>query len=216
MKQNLSDHEREHFDRRIADAEKRTGAQIVLAVVERSDVHAELPWKAFALGAALAGLAVTVLDLLRPGWSSSAAVLLAVTATLAAGTVCALLCVNLPGFARIFLDANAAEVEARQYAESLFLSREVFATRGRTGIILLISLFERQVVVLPDIGLGKRLNREALEGIIARMVKSLASGRIAAALEEGLRGLEDALAPTVPAPSGENELPDGIVEEGGP
>jgi len=65
MRQNLSDQERQKLDRRIADVEKRTGAQIVLAVVERSDVHAELPWKAFALGAALAGLAVIVLDLLR-------------------------------------------------------------------------------------------------------------------------------------------------------
>lgn len=216
MRQNLSDQERHHLDRRIADVEKRTGAQIVLAVVERSDVHAELPWKAFALGAALAGLVVTLLDLLRPGWSSSAAVLIAVTATLAAGAFCALLCVNLPWFARLFLDANAAEVEARQYAESLFLSREVFATRGRTGVVLLISLFERQVVVLPDTGLGMRLDHGALQRIIARMVKVIASGRVAAALEEGLHGLEDVLASTAPAPSGENELPDGIVEEGGP
>jgi putative membrane protein len=143
-------------------------------------------------------------------------VLLAVTATLAVGAVCALLCVNLPVFARIFLDASVAEAEARQYAESLFLSREVFATRGRTGVILLISLFERQIVVLPDTGLVKHLNREALEGIIARMVKALAPGRIIGALEEGLRCLEDALAATAPSPSGENELPDEIVEEVGP
>jgi putative membrane protein len=216
MKEKLSDQERQHLDRRVAEAEKRTGAQIVLAVVERSDVHAELPWKAFALGASLAGLTVTLLDLLRPGWLSSYSVMLAVTATLAAGAVFALLCIYQPGFARLFLDASAAEVEARQYAESVFLSREVFATRGRTGIVLLISLFERQVVVLPDTGLGKRLDRDALQAVVARMVKVLASGRVAAALEEGLQGLEDVLAGTAPALPGENELADGIVEEAGP
>ena len=37
MKQILIDQERIQLDRRVADVEKRTGAQIVLAVIERSD-----------------------------------------------------------------------------------------------------------------------------------------------------------------------------------
>lgn len=212
----LNDQERLQMDRRVADAEKRTGSQIVLAVIERCDVYAELPWKAFALGAGVAGLAVAVMELLRPEWSSAAAVLLAVTATLAAGAACALLCVSVPRFARWFLDANRAETEVRQYAESLFLSRELFATRRRTAVLLLVSLFERRVVVLPDTGLGQRLRREVLQGVIARMTSTLATGRVARALEEGLAGLEAALAGAAPAASGENELPDVIVEKEGP
>ena len=213
MKYPLTEQERQQLDRRIADAENRTGAQIVLSVVERSDVYAELPWKAFALGAAGAGLAVTALDLLRPGWHSSTAVLLAVTATLIAGAACALACVSLPGFARLFLDAHRAEVETRQYAASLFLSREVFATRGRRGILLLVSLFERQVIMLPDTGLSKHLGREASQGIITRMTSLLASGRVAIAFEAGLAGLEEVLGAT--AAAAENELPNAIVEEKG-
>jgi putative membrane protein len=216
MKRNLSEQERRDLDRRIAEAEKRTGAQIVLAVIERCDDYPELPWKAFALGASVAGLTVVLLDFLRPGWSSFTAVLLAVVATLGAGAALALLCVNLPGFARLFLDENRAEVEARQYAESLFLSRELFATSRRTGILLLVSLFEHEVVVLPDAGLAIRLGGDALKGIITRMTAHLPSGRVARALEEGLAGLEGALAATAPASSGGNELPDGIVEEEGP
>jgi putative membrane protein len=212
----LNDQERLQMDRRVADAENRTGSQIVLAVIERSDVYAELPWKAFALGAGAAGLAVSVLELLRPGWASSAAVLLAVTATLAAGAACALLCVAVPGFAHWFLDAHRAETEVRQYAESLFLSREMFATRRRTAVLLLVSLFERRVVVLPDTGLERRLSRDALQGIIVRMTSTLATGKVDRALEDGLAGLEEALAVSAPATGGENELPDEIVEREGP
>ncbi len=215
MKHNLTEQERRQLDQRVAEAEKRTGAQIVLAVVERSDVYAELPWKAFALGTAGAGLAVTVFDLLRPGWSSTV-VLFSVTATLIAGAACALACVSLPGFARLFLDAHRAEVETRQYTESLFLSREVFATRGRTGILLLVSLFERQVIMLPDTELSKRLGREASQGIITSMTPLLASGQVAKAFEAGLADLEEALGATAPAAAVENELPDAIVEEKGP
>ncbi len=215
MKQNLNDQERRHLDQRIAQAEKRTGAQIVLAVIERSDDYPELPWKAFALGAALAGLAVALLDLL-PGWSSSFAVLQSVTATLAAGAVCALLCVSVPDFARLFLDANRADMESRQYAESLFLSRELFATSQRTGILLLVSLLEREVVALPDTGLKQRLSQDTLQGIIGRMTAILSTGRVSRALEEGLAALEAVLAPASPVPFGRNELPNTIVEEKGP
>ena len=214
MKKNLTDDERKQLDLRVAEAEKRTGAQIVLAVVDRSDVYAELPWKAFALGASAAGLVITALDLVMSAWHSTTMVLSAVTATLLAGAACGLACVAFPAFARLFLDANRAEVEARQYAKSLFLSREVFATRGRTGILLLVSLFEHQVIMLPDSGLAKRLGREASQAIIARMTALLASGRIANALVEGLAGLEASLRA---APEGVpvNELPNAIVEEKG-
>ena len=215
VKQTLNDHERIRLDRRIADAEKRTGAQIVLAVIERSDTYSELPWKAFALGASLAGLSVSVLDLLRSGWTSGIAVLIAVVLLLAAGAAGALLCVSVPRFARLFLVAHRAEVEVRQYAESFFLSREVFATRRRTGVLLLVSLFERQVVVLPDTGLGQRLSKEALQRIITRMTIALASGQVARALEDGLSSLEEVLTVTVPGESGDNELADEIVEEKG-
>ncbi len=215
MKRILSDQERDELNRLVAAAEKRTGAQIVLAVVQRSDAYAELPWKAFALGAAAAGLAAVLLDLLRPGWQADLSVLLAVVVTLAAGAAFALLCVGVPGFARFFLDMHRAETEVRQYAQSLFLSREVFATRGRTGILLLVSLFERQVVILPDSGLDKRLSPEAQRTVVGRMTVALTAGRVDRALEQGLRGLEENLAPAAAGAPRENELPDTIIEEAG-
>jgi putative membrane protein len=215
MQRILTDQERIELDRRVADAERRTGAQIVLAVVKRSDTYAELPWKAFALGAAVAGSGVFLFDLLRPGWHTSIAVLLAVVSTLATGAACALLCVALPRFARLFLDAHRAEVEVRQHAQSLFLSREVFATRGRTGVLLLVSMFERQVVLLPDTGLDKRLGRAAMHDIVARMTAALATGQVSSALEKGLQGLEEHLAATAAGAARENELPNVIIEEKG-
>lgn len=50
----------DNLDPRVAEVEKRTGVQIVVAVIEKSDSYPELPWKAFALGAAVAGLAVSL------------------------------------------------------------------------------------------------------------------------------------------------------------
>ncbi len=211
----LSDQERTQLDQRIADAEKRTGAQVVLAVIGRSDNFAELPWKAFALGAAFAGPAAALVALLRPVWTQGLATLLVVVATLGAGALCALVCIARPSFARFFLDPHRAEVEVRQYAQSLFLERELFATRSRTGVLLLVSMFERQVVLLPDRGLEKRLSRDASQAIVGRMKSALAAGQVVRALGDGLAGLEDALGTAAAGAPREDELPDTIVEEEG-
>jgi putative membrane protein len=151
MKLTLSDDERNRLDTLVTEAEKRTNTQIVLAVIQRSDIYAELPWKAFALGASFTGLLVFILNLLFYDWYPEVTVLIAAAGILAGGAVFALLTLLIPGFAKRFLSPSRTEVEVKQYAESLFLSRELFATRKRVGILVLVSLFERKVVILPDV-----------------------------------------------------------------
>jgi len=214
MKQTFSEQERGRLDRLIAEVEKRTNTQIVLAVINRSDSYAELPWKAFALGASVAGLAVLILDLLYVSWYPRFTMLMAGAGILGCGAALALLTVLIPGFARRFLPASRAEVEVRQYAESLFLSRELFATSNRTGILILVSLFERKVMLLPDTGLQEFLNEKILQTIIAAMTPLLKRNEIGQAFEAGLNRLSHTLGTTVPG-TGENELPDDIIEEKG-
>jgi len=209
----LTEQERLRLDERIAEVEKLTVAQIVLAVIERSDAYPELPWKAFALGAAIAGSAACVLNLLQPEGTTVATVFFAVIATLATGGAFALLTVFLPKCARLFLDAHRADMEVHQHAESLFLSREIFATRNRNGILLLVSLFERRVVILPDKGLHACLGPDVLRETLARMTDSLAAGRACGALEAGLAALEQALSASTACRSSTNELPDAIIQE---
>jgi putative membrane protein len=216
MEQILSSHDRAQLDQRIADAEKRTGAQIVLAAVKRSDAYAELPWKAFALGASIAGLLVFAMVLMLPVWVSNTTVLIAVAAILAAGSVFALMTVFIHPFARLFLSAHRSETEVRQYAESLFLSRGIFETSGHTGILMLVSLFERHVVILPDKGLSNRLTGDAMQEIIRQMTGRLAQNEISRAMEAGLEALVKAIESSAPGVSGRMDyLPDEIIEEKG-
>ena len=214
MKPPLSDQDRNRLDEFIAETEKRTNTQIVLSVIKRSDAYAELPWIAFALGASIAGLLIFILDLLSNDWIPPITLLTAVASILALGAVFALLTVLIPGFAKGFLTANRAEVEVRQYAESLFLSRELFATSKRTGLLLLVSLFERKVVLLPDKGLHSQLTEAAMQNVIAAMTPSLKHKKLCQAFEAGLERLSDILKTTVPG-TGENELPNEIIEEKG-
>ncbi len=215
MKHSLSDEERKVLDQRIAEAEKRTGAQVVLAVIGKSDAYAEIPWKAFALGASLAGLLVLLMNIKGPLASSVQAALLAIVLTLAAGAGFALLAVFVPDFARLFLFTHRAEMETKQYAESLFLSRELFATRDRRAVLLMVSLFERRIVVLPDKGLAGEFGEEAIHRVIDSMRPDLTAGRTGQALVAGLKSLEENISTTGKSGCPENSLPDDVIEEKG-
>ena len=214
MKLTLTDDERERLSKQIAEAEKQTGAQIVLATVKRSDNYAEIPWIAFALGISVAGFLVFLNDVFIVKWITNSVVLISILSTLATGIFLAILTVFSPFLARIFLSKNRSETETRQYAESMFLNREIFATTGRRGVLLLVSLFERQVIILPDKGLHHILTSTKLEEIIGEMVPLLRKGNLAGSLEKGLSHLKNELPETTDSAI-KNELSDEIIEEEG-
>lgn len=214
----LSPSQSETIDAAVARVEARTGVQIVAAVVGKADTYAELPWMAFALGASIAGLLAVGVDAARPDWVTAHAALLTAVTLLAAGGASALSAVFVPAYARLFLRSHVRDLEVRHYAQSLFLRRELFKTRGRNGILILVCKFERKVEILPDVGLYGRVASEDWNRIIAAMTPLLRERRFADALHAGVALAGQILAAKGFAghAGGANELPDGSIEEQGP
>jgi putative membrane protein len=212
----LSHAEADAIDAQIGRLESQTGVQLVTAVIGKSDTYVELPWKAFALGAALAAFVVVLADVRWPQWVASHTALVHATTILGAAAASALLAIFVPPFARLFLRQTRCDLEVRQHAQSLFLTRQLFKTRGRTGVLILVSLFERRVEILPDIGLHARISEAEWEAVVARMTPRLREARPFHALQEGLASLADLLASRGFQPgAGFNELPDRPIEERG-
>jgi putative membrane protein len=189
----------------------------VPAIVGKADVYAEIPWIAFAAGVSFGALAVVVSDYLRPVWVTASTAALHAVVMLAAGAVGALLAVVSAPLARLLLRGHRAEIEVRQYAESLFLRRGLSVTRQRTGVLLLVSLFERRIEIVADSGFAGRMSDGDWRGVIARMTPHLRDRRPFEALRDALAAIEELLAAKgfrgeAGAP---NELPDAAVEERG-
>lgn len=215
MKEIFNDADRDLLEGRNREAEQQTGTQIVMAVIKRSDNYPEIPWKAFALGASVTGLIVLLLDLFFPAWINGTTIILFVLAILLAGAFLSIATVLLHGFARWFLAGSRRETEPLQYAHSMFLARELFATEGRRGVLLLLSLFERQVVILPDTGIRDRLGDDIIAKIISEMKPHLKKGNLREAMEAGLGGLVIALSPPGSEMPDKNEFSDEIIQEDG-
>jgi uncharacterized membrane protein len=202
---------------RVAAVEARTGVQVVVAIVGRAARYPEARWKAFALGVSTGALVVGALWFARPDWSAAGSALGAIAVVLAAGIVNALVATRVGGYERIFVRHNRAAVEVRQYAEGLFLARELFATPARTAALIVVSLHERVVVVHADRGYADRIGAAEWEGVVARMTVALRSGERAGAVEAGLDSLESLLVRSgfVAAGAAANDLPDQPLEERG-
>src|SRR5512141_427607 len=126
----LTEQERRIIAARVAALESRTGAQVVTAVVGKSDSYPEAPWKAFALGAGAAALTVVVWQLAGGDWPGDLYRMAHVLVILGCGAFLALLTMFCFPLARLFVDRTRRNVEVTQFAQSLFFRRGLDRTRG--------------------------------------------------------------------------------------
>ena len=202
----------------VASVESRTGVQVVVAAIEKADNYIELPWKAFALGASMAAFATVLADLWRPEWVTSETALASAVVILGVASACALLAIFVPRFARLFLRATRGHLEVKQYARSLFLTRELFRTRSRTAVLILVSGFERRIEILPDVGLHDRVSEAEWLRVVDVMAARLRDARpVLHAVQEGLAAVEHLLASKGfrGGPRVTNALPDSPIDERG-
>jgi putative membrane protein len=202
---------------KIEQLEKNTGIELVTVVVDKCDVYPEIPWKAFALGVAFSAFAVTIHAFINPDWITVLREPLMAILVLGVGAVAALLTTFWPWFARLFLDRSRAALETEQHARSLFLEREIFNTRKRNGLMLLVGLFEHQVVALPDKGVSSRVEPESFQEVISAMRSGLRQGDRYQALITGLSTLEKRLitAGFKGVEGADDEIPDEFIQKKG-
>lgn len=197
---------------RVKAFEAELGVEVVTLVVGKADTYPETVWKAFALGAALAALAVAAGDLLRPDWVTGTVALWASVAILGVGAIAATACVYVPAFTRLFLRETRASLEVSQYAKVQFLERGLTATAARTGVLVVVSLLERRVEILADRGLDALVSAAEWDAVIARMTQLLAARDVGAALLAGLDGIAALLRGKDIARSAGNAFVDAPVE----
>jgi putative membrane protein len=211
----LTADEAKAIERAIARAESLADVQVVAALVPRADRYPEVPWRAFALGVALASLAAFAavgFGAVQPGWTSERALLAQALAILGTGALGALATLALPPFARLFVRGLRASAEARQCAEGIFVARELYSAARRNAVLVLVAEFEHEVVLLPDIAHRDRVSDDEWAVIVARMTPLLRARRTREAFLDGIDAIEAMLlAKGAYAVGKENALPNALV-----
>lgn len=102
------------------------------------------------------------------------------------------------------------EVNAR--ARQAFFDDRVHHTKGATGLLIYISLYERTAVVLADEAITEHLGQGTLDDLCAGLVRKLHEGHAAEGLVETILAAGEHLAKALPREAGDvNELADALV-----
>jgi putative membrane protein len=75
----------------------------------------------------------------------------------------------------------------RQSAENAFLEEEIFNTRHRTGIMIFISFFEHEVIVMADRGISKVVEQAEWDKMVSELISHIRSGKIVEGLEAAIK-----------------------------
>jgi putative membrane protein len=186
----------------VAQAERGTSAELIVVVAARSGSYLDV---AGAFGAAVAALALLA-ALFAPVAFRPAAV--AVEIPLAFG-VATWLAHRIPGVLRALVPAARARGQVERAAASHFLSEAVHGTRGRTGLLVYVSLLERRVALVPDLGLTGRVPSVLWTGVRWRTAGDPARPRTQDDLVRGIGEIGSILRAHLPADGADvNESPD--------
>ena len=170
----------------VEEAESKTSGEIVPYVVEMSDTYEIAEWRAGMMcGVAALGVFVAVRQF-TTAWLpfDFAQMALVVMFVAAAG---ALLTHFVPTLQRLFTGRHLIDLRAHQRAAQAFVTEEVFATKGRTGILIFLSLLERKVIVLGDSDINSKVRQSDWDSVVALITSAIAQGKPADGLVAAIR-----------------------------
>jgi len=138
------------IERAVGEAERGTAAELIVVVAARSGSYLDI---AGALGAGFAML-VLLFALFAPVPFDPMAIAVEVPL---AFLLSAWLAHRAPGLMRAFVPAARMRKQVERAAAEHFLAEAVHGTRGRTGLLVYLSLLEERVAIVPDLGLEGRV-----------------------------------------------------------
>jgi putative membrane protein len=199
----FSEDDKRRIEGRIAEAEQKTAAEFVVATTPRSDGYLDvrLLW-ALCFGSGASAALHLALPLVGPGELFAL--------QLALGALAYWLS-SAPGVLRLLLTTRRVDRATEREARVRFLEHEVFATRERSGVLILLSELEHNVTILGDRGIHARVQNAGWEQHVATITAAIHAGRAADGVCRVIDELAEVLAQAAPVQSDDSdELPNRV------
>lgn len=213
--------EHEQLNQAIAEAEKNTSAELVPLV---TDMSAEYHHSLYLFGFLFSLISLTTLWFFTQGlslyvtWYSQDQSLLdfdllSILAFLILGFGSGVIIADRIDQLRYwFTSKKEMKAQVLRGAQRAFLLHKVGDTRGRTGVLIYISLFERMVHVMGDQAIVEKFNDDDFEEVKDLIVAGFAQHKAKAGLAEAIQATGLKLSEHFPRqPEDDNELINEII-----
>jgi putative membrane protein len=209
MTLHISPPDRARVTRAITAAERSTSGEIVVVATAQSDDYIHVPIHiATALALAVPLILPLIAELLpwqviSQGWVYLIQLLTFIIVALA---------LSLEPLRYAVTPRSLMRKYASRHAASQFLSINMHGTRGRTGVLIFVSLLERHCEVIGDTAIASKVTAATWRAIVDEMLPILREDRIADGLIHGVERCGQVLAKHFPPGAPDtNELPNRFI-----
>lgn len=119
---------------------------------------------------------------------------------------------NIPVIDRLIVPKKVMNEKVKNRALRYFVESGVINTKDRTGILIFISLLEKRVELIADIGIAEKIKQEEWDNVVNLIVEGIKQGNWVDNLTKGIEICGNMLEKHFErAENDENELNDNIV-----
>jgi putative membrane protein len=179
--------------RAVEEAETNTSAEVVVAIRPQSGSYTDTDYLFGGL-VAWVGLLFIVFN----PWTWHPAYLLPVE-MVALCAIGALGCSACSPLRRRLTTSRRRRRQLQEAAATLFLEEGVANTRARTGVLVYLSLLEKQVEVIADVGITQSVKPDVWGRCLFELRKIGPAADVAQSLLDGIQRLGEALSEDLPA-----------------
>jgi len=211
----FTDAEQERIRQAVQQAERVTTGEIVPMIVPASALYREAGYRTGLILALLALAFLLTIEIywLSWGWHAGNAgwLLLAVVASYGLGQCLG----RVPMVVRLVTSRERIAHKVALRAEQAFYKHGLQHTKGRTGILILVSMLERRVHILADKGINDHVPAGTWDGLVNGIIAGIRTGHATDAICSAIAECGVLLAQVSPADSRDNpnELPDTVIQE---
>ena len=211
----LSEADRERIRQAVHEAEQQTRAEIVPMIVARSGLYRDAQhWAGLIIALTTLAVFLTIEASWLPwGWHASNAAWLVLAVTLA--YLCGAWIGTRQPVIRLLTSPTRLRHKVALRAERAFAQQAISQTRERTGVLIMLSMLEKQIYVLPDRSLASLVPADRWNQVVQAAVERLQDGEIADGLAHAIAACGVVLAEVCPGRPSDNpnELPDHVIDE---
>jgi putative membrane protein len=190
LKQKFTEADLQRIKTAVKEAENKISGEIVPVFVERSGLYTTAIYKGALVFAALSFVFMIIVDRYLITDVSSTLYydpVFIFFVVVVGGLIGSLLPTLFESVKRMLIGQKQMDECTRQRAENAFLEEEVFNTRHRTGIMIFISFFEHEVIVMADRGISKVVDQKEWDKIVTDLVVNIRDGKLTDGIEAGIK-----------------------------
>lgn len=188
----FSTNDLERIKEAVRRAEDKISGEIVPVFVERSGFYTIALYRGAIIMASLTFLLVIVLDRYVPTLAVYDPLFIFLAVVLG-GLLGAIITHTLDPVKRALLSQSHMDQATHKKAENAFLDEEVFNTKHRTGIMIFVSFFEKEVIVMADRGISKVVDQKEWDRMVKNIIQKVKSGNVIEGIEAAILRCGDIL-----------------------